>query len=180
MKFWAAEEAINYVQMPSEVAGLVDVTLEIISIMGGERTRLLRIGQNDGGREDERFQVDLELAPGVVLPTTLGFIEGIGNGCDDSGKDEDSLSHLLEEGLATCLPILDELADALHDARLRARQVLAEWNAAGIPTRLMDVRLAQYDYWRGIREPALLVTVETLMTLYSPSVSTSSLNAVGG
>jgi hypothetical protein len=169
MKFWAAEEAINYLNIPSEVADIVNVTLTVLDMTGDERIRLVRIGQNDGELEDERFQIDLELAPGIILPTMLGSVEGVANGWDDPIGDEDNLCRLLEEGLAACLPRREELANTLHDARLRARQVLAKWNAAGIPTRLLDVQIAQYDYWRGSREPGLSITIEDLDDVLRPT-----------
>ena len=162
MKFWAADEALNCVRVPSEVAELVDITLEVVSISGNERTRLVRIGQYDGGHGDERFQVDLELAPGIIFPTILESGEGTDDGWDDPAESKDHRASLLQEGLSACMPILNEIADALHDTRMRARRAVAAWNASAIPTRLIEVRLAPYDYWRGSHDPALCVTVETL------------------
>lgn len=72
------------------------------------------------------------------------------------------------EGVSACLAHGSYLSDLVHDTRVKARKIVARWAEHGTPSRLIDVQLAPYDYWRGSREPVLHVIVKGLSNLFEP------------
>ena len=169
MRFWNGEDRFELGDVPAEVA---DIAAELRDVMQGAEThpRILRIGASEPGDFDHcRFQVDLEIAPGLMLPTEYGLQEELDDGTEDADDDVAMVTAAVCEGLVASLRRKSELVDAAHDARLRARRVVGTWNAEGLPTRLIDVHLAPYDHWRGCAQPCLYVVVEALSDNLQPS-----------
>jgi hypothetical protein len=167
MRFWKAEalwadaDIINYVALPRDIGEVVDASLNVLDACGLEPGRLLRVGRHEESHPDlDRLQVDVELAPGVVLQTTHGSTEFL-EGLEDDGEDDiEGIAAALQEGIEACLPQLDPLGATLHELRTRARQVVGEWHGDGCAARLVDVQLAPYEHWRGAAEPAVRAMLE--------------------
>lgn len=167
MKFWTAEtlwadaDTINYVRLPADVSTLVDLTLDALDASGLGRDCLLSIGRHeDPARDLDRYRVDVELAPGVVLQTTCGSTEGVDGSEEDEHEDAGRLADALQEALDACLPIVDQLGRTLHELRMRARRIVGEFQRDGGTAQLIDVQLAPYDHWRGSTEPAVRAILE--------------------
>lgn len=87
--------------------------------------------------------VNIELAPGVALPTYRGSHESVLEGWKHKLEDVDVISKDVAEGLDACRDLLSTLSEVPHDLRLRARKVLAGWQRDGIQAEFVEVRLAQ-------------------------------------
>lgn len=169
MKHWTLEEIAAGTELPSDVLDIVSTVLENFGRHGAYAPRLVHVGQHDDDEDYHRLEALVELAPGMLLPVEHGLVESLLEGWEqEGGEDQADFLHLIVEGVEACMPMLPKLADILHDARVAARRVVAAWNADGIPTRLIDVRLAPYDHWCGSTEPKLLVLIENLNNLMEP------------
>jgi hypothetical protein len=169
MKFWESEYSFELSDVPAQVADLAD-ELQVVMQGNGSYPKLLRIGKDlSDGDHYCRYQVDVEIAPGLMLQTEYGLQEALDDGSEKEEEDVERVTAAVSEGLVAALHRKNELVDAVHDARIRARRVVGTWNADGVPTRLIDVHLAPYDHWRGCPEPYLHVLVEALSDNLQPS-----------
>lgn len=101
-------------------------------------------GLNDG----YDFEVEIQLAPGAILAVRYQSV-------DEEGRDPEALEN--EGGSVAWLAVdrtrecetfgFGNLADLLHDARMKARQEIAGWWADGVHARFGDVRLIGNEYW---------------------------------
>lgn len=162
MKYWTAEEIADGATFPDEMVSILSGVLYAIEEHGEPTAKLIRLGRTDAHDDYNRFEVDIELAPGVVLPTAYGTLEGLSQGWEDEADDLDGVVGDFVEGLTACHELLEQLADTLHDLRRRARSAIAAWQRAGLPAKLVDVRLAPYDAWRRSTVPVTQVLFESL------------------
>ena len=132
---------------------MVDCANNAIAEYGPPGASLIRIGRHDDDFDLNRFEIDIELAPGVILPTPHGTLDGLSEGWEDKAEDVDGMTRDVIEGLQACQPLLRSISDTLHGLRMRARTVVAGWQREGLPADLVDVRLAPYDHWRGDTVP---------------------------
>jgi hypothetical protein len=157
------EEIAAGIELPSDILEVVVGVVDAFEEFATGTPRLLSIGQDDADHDRHQFEALVGLTPGTLLPVECGLIEGSLDRSDrEEPADSADLLELILEGGTACMPIVPQLADIIHGMRIHARRVVADWNAAGIPTRLIDVRLAPYDHWRGRTEPTLRVLIENL------------------
>lgn len=158
MRYWTADDIADGAKLPVGLAGIIARVLGAIDTHGTPETRLVRVGRTDDEEEDyNRLEVDIELAPGIVLPTPYGRLEGIAEGWEDENDDAEGLTRDVIEGIKAAVPLIEPIADMLHDLRRRSRIVIASWQRAGLPAELIDVRLAPVDHWRGQAVPNVVV-----------------------
>lgn len=136
---------------------MANLAFDAIAEHGPAGAELIRIGRHDNDFDWNRFEIEIELTPGVILPTYQGSLEGLTNGWEAKADDVDDMTRQVIEGLQACQPLLADLADTLHDLRMRARSVIAGWQREGLPAELVDVHLAPYDHWRGDTVPNAVV-----------------------
>lgn len=162
MRYWTRAEIDAGAALPEDLEELVASVSDEVEDGGRQFPRLSRAGIRDEGDDHKEFlyELELELTPGLILPVYCGYLDPI----EEDLIDDDIDFHVatVMEGLPICLAQRDRLADLVHDARMRSRRFVGAQNAAGFPTRLIDVTLAPYDAWRGEVEPALLVHLEDL------------------
>lgn len=108
-----------------------------------------------------------------------GLLENVREGWDHPRGVDDIIEWTME-GVEASMPILPLLSDTLHGVRLAARRIISGWWRNGIQARLLDVRLAPYDCWRGSKDPVLDVLVEGLDDLLNTSVQEFRLENEGG
>lgn len=161
MKYWSRKKIVS----GSAPKSITRIGLELIAAIetgDAEWPKLLRIGRHDSDEDLHRHEVDVELAPGLTLPTEYGLTEEIGSDFDDTSYDEAGVFDWTLEGVEACVSNLSYLADEVHEARRRARATVAAWRNTGLPARVVDVHLAPYDHWRGSVQPLTRVLLETL------------------
>jgi hypothetical protein len=169
MKYWSHKKIVD----GSAPKSIRRIGLELIAAIEtghAEWPKLLRIGRHNSDDDYHRYEVDVELAPGLTLPMEYGLMEGIESGLDDISDDEAGVLDWTLEGVEACIPNLKHLADEVHEARIRARTTVAAWRERGLPARVVDVHLAPYDHWRGSMQPLTRVLLETLDEQLQPTV----------
>ena len=161
MKFWNSDTDFTDSDVPERIAA---IAYELGETLRGDGPcpRLLRIGQADDREYTSRYLVEVELAPGLVLPTEYGSDEGLLDGSESEDDDVEEIVDLVRHAIGETLPRTGELSALVHDARIQARRVIGGWNASGLPTRLMGVALAPLDHWEDRLVPTLHIVVEEL------------------
>lgn len=158
--------------LPTDVlVAIVAIERTLLASRAFQPPQILRFAASDGDDDCWRYEIEIELAPGLKLPVECGLLE-----CepDDGRVGADEVASDVAEGVAACLPQMDRLGDILHDARLRARRTVGAWHRSGLQVRLIDVRLAPYDHWRGQDEPSLQVVLEGMDDRLEPRAETVS------
>lgn len=162
MLYWTRDEIMAGAELPDELEELVGAVAECIRDGGKPFPRIARVGAREERDELKEFvyEIDVELAPGLILPSYCGHVELIEMGFDVHHVE--AFLDTVMEGIPICLAEPTRLSDLAHDLRMRARRAVAAQNAAGLSTRLIDVTLAPYDHWRGQAEPVFLLHLEGL------------------
>lgn len=168
MKFWNSDMGFSGKNVPAAVTDIAGSLRDVLLEDGGF-PRLLRIGLGDGSAEPCRYFVEVELAPGLVLPVEHGLEEDVDAGLEDEAEDVVNTVMAVCEDLVEVLPQVLELKELVHTARFEARRIVSEWNAQGVPTRLIDVQLAPLDHWQSRSQPSLSVLVEELDGCLQPA-----------
>lgn len=170
MKHWTGDSVF---QDPTSTDVIREATealvAEYAAIESGGYPRLVSVSQSQGDDDSHQYEVVVELAPGVVLPAECGLMESINEGWDEPVDASDVVAWTME-GVKACMPMVDRLSDQLHDVRMRARQMIDGWLATHVRSRLVEVRLAPYDSWRGLTDPAMTLLVEGCDELLRTSV----------
>jgi len=161
MKYWSRRKIVGG-SAPKPITRIGLELVDAIELQGREWPKLLRIGRHDNDEDVHRFEVDVELAPGLILPMEHGLTETTDEEWDGSENDEVSVFDWTMEGVNACLSNIEDLSQRVHDARLKVRSIVAGWREKGLPARVVDVHLAPYDHWRGDSIPQLRVLLETL------------------
>lgn len=161
MKFWNIDQLARDPNAPGEV---FDVALAVVQALVETAIapipRLVSIGITDDDDGDVwRYELDIELTPGLNLPVECGLLELSEY---DDVLSVDDVVHDVLEAVHACGPRVDELSSIVHDARTCARRTLARWQEQGTMIGLIDVRLAPYDHWRGDSDPNIEILVESL------------------
>lgn len=172
MRHWTGRNARFGEGVPEAVRGAATaLDAKFWRILNDGRPRLLSIGAYVDDDDDiHQHEVVVELAPGVTLPVECGLVESVLEYGDEPCTAEDIVEWTME-GVEACMPKIDVLSDALHDARRRARNVIGSWARDGIQSRLVDARLAPYDAWRGSADPAIRLLVESLNERLQPATA---------
>lgn len=169
MKYWSRKKIVGG-SAPKSIRRMGLELVAAIETDGADGPKLLRIGRHDSGDDHHRYEVDVELAPGLTLPMEYGLTEEIETDLDDTSYDEVSVLDWTLEGVQACIPNLALLANEVHDARRRARATVAAWRERGLPARVVDVHLAPYDHWRGSLQPLTRLLLETLDEKLQPAI----------
>jgi len=171
LKYWTASDVTEQDDVPLHTAIIAAELMEWLE--HGEcppDTRLLSIGTSDDDNDEWAYELLIELAPGVLLPVEHCCLEYMRDGdYDDDHNEPRNVLATAIEGITFCEPRIEAISDFLHDIRVRARKIFAGWNAEGLPTRLIDVRLAPYDHWRGSDVPAIVVLIEGFGSRLEPA-----------
>lgn len=151
----------------TDTLDLIEGLMEALDGLGiNPPPALLNLSIAEDPDEDcSSFEIEVRIAPGIILPTHYGSTEFP----DDPIADEDVISAVVEGVRAMGLRV-EELGDLLHEARIRTRIKLAEWHAAGTSVRFIDVHLAPYNYWNGSAVPELQIIVERLGDGLEPKI----------
>lgn len=169
MKYWNRKKIVNR----SAPKSITRVGLQLVAAIetgDAEWPKLLRMGRHDSNDDLHRYEVEVELAPGLVLPMEYGLTEELDADLDDPSDDEAGVLDWTLEGVEACMSNLEYLADEVHEARKRARATVSTWRDQGLPARVIDVHLAPYDYWRGSTQPLTRVLLETLDRNLQPAM----------
>lgn len=169
MKYWSRKKIVGG-SAPKAITRVGVDLIAAIETRGADWPKLLRIGRRDRDDDEYRYEAEVELAPGLILPMEHGLTEDMDTDWNDPSQDEEEVFACTMEGVEACLPHLEYLADRVHEARMRARTIVGAWRAQGLPARVVDVHLAPYDHWRGDREPLVRVLLETLDEHLEPFV----------
>ncbi|MBY0282509.1 MAG: hypothetical protein K2W81_00945 [Sphingomonas sp.] len=114
--------------------------------IGDRRTRMTSIGIRAHYLDICDFEVVVELAPGTGLVVRYGSTEDEDIEGDPEDRDGGAVAHLVvrtvEELQSTGA---DQLADILHGARVRTRQILAGWSAEGTNVVLRGIRFVREE-----------------------------------
>lgn len=165
MKYWNAEEALEYEHV-QPVTWAVATTLS-----RSFKTHNLQPAPKMLYSEASECELMIELAPGVRLPVDLDYAEApqIDN-IDEGSQRVTSVAQTALDGVLNCMPRTEAIGDMLHDARVRVRRLLGGWHADRLPVRLLDIRLAPYNCWRGSDTPALVILLEVTDHCPTPRV----------
>lgn len=158
---------------PEDAIDLIDGLLDALGRFGvSPPPAIVNLSLSDDPEQDEwRCDLQLQLIPGVVLPTRCGCVEL------DEAPTNAEIVEIVVGDVTAVLPRISEIADVLHHARVDARKVLATWHDDGCQVRLIDVRLAPYDHWRGMDAPALELIVEGLGHHLEPAIMVVSVGS---
>ena len=107
----------------------------------------IRIGA--GLHDSFDFETEIEIAPGAIVAVRYQSV-------DEEGRDPD---YLEGEGGAVAWETLNAVkdfhelgagfaADTLHDMRVHARKIFAQWSAAGVHATFGDIRFVRTEYSR--------------------------------
>jgi hypothetical protein len=172
LKYWNASEAVENDDVAEDTLFIALSLAEWFGSGHHEPTpRIVSIGASDDDGDEWNHELMIELEPGVLLPIEHGCMEDLQNG--ELGHDYNDPTNVIEHVVGAvihCQSRIGEVRKVLHDARLRARKLLGRWNADGLPVRLIDVRLAPDDHWRGSDAPATTVLVEGFDHHLSPKM----------
>lgn len=173
MKYWTARKIAKGANVPGKVSRIAHVLEASFAKHGDDAPTLLRIGrQDDENRDCHRWEVDVELTPGVVLPIEYGLVESMNEEWDDLATDEEGVVGYVIRGVEACMPMLGRLSTALHDIRVTARAAVAAWSEHGLTSRVADVHLAPYEHWQGNDKPEFRVSIDSLDDRLEPTVET--------
>lgn len=177
MKFFTKSQLLHAEEVPFEASLIGANVMRILASCAHPGSPdLLHVGIHDGEDDCSLYEVLLKLAPGLEIATKYGLPEDLEPDMTDEELDaveveaQDNVVNWVEETIQACIPRLDRLADIVHEARLEARRLLAEWNRRGEQVRLVDVRLAPFDHWRGEDEPALVILLEAVGARLTPEI----------
>ena len=165
MKRWTSQSLFQDDGAPADITAVAEALYDDLDLdpEAPGHPRILSFGRHDGDEDVCRFEIVTELAAGVVIATTYGSREGLEEGSEQEGEDDvDDAVSGVHEAVDACMPHVGRFSDLVHEARRRARMAMAEWQADGLQVRLVDVRLAPYDHWRGATDPLLVVLIEAL------------------
>jgi hypothetical protein len=169
MKYWNRKKIVRG-SAPKSITRIGLALIAAIEAGDADWPKLLRMGRHDRDDDLHRYEVEVELAPGLVLPMEYGLTEELDTDPDETSYDEAGVLDWTLEGVEACIPNLEYLADEVHEARKSARATVVEWQKQGLPVRFVDVHLAPYDHWRGSFEPLTRVLLETLDRNLQPAV----------
>lgn len=177
MKFFTKSQLLHVDEVPFEASLIGAGVMRVLASCAHPGSPdLLHVGVHDGEDDWSLYEVLLKLAPGVEIAIKSGLPEDLDPDMTDEELDaveveaQDNVLNLVEETVQACMPRLDRLADIVHEARLEARRLLAEWNRRGEQVRLVDVHLAPFDHWRGEDEPALVILIEAVGARLIPEI----------
>lgn len=151
MKYWNASDIAGGGRVPCKIARIQDAVVDVLDENGWPGAEIVRIGRSDVDNGFNRFVVNIELAPGVALPTYRGSHESVLEGWEHKLEDVDVIAKDVAEGLDACRDPLSALGEVPHDLRLRPRKVIAGWQRDGIQAEFVEVRLAQRTCARTAR-----------------------------
>lgn len=173
MQSWSNYELQKGIEVPEEIAELWNELALSLPYHGGEVSQLLRMSL-----ENEElglgFAVLIQLSPGVRISVQLDANSAIEM---EEGDAPDFFLGMVYDTFSGCLPLIDELAESVHRARLMARKLFSVWQKAGLPTRLIDVRLAPYDHWLS-EDPNIAIVFEMLDGRLEPVEDTALIGKV--
>lgn len=157
---------------PHALAILDDLERQMVGL-DDPRPLVSSIRTGAGLQDLHDFEVELELAPGVTLATRYQSV-------DEDNRDPDALEDeagaVAWQAAETAKELhaygIGKLADLLHGMRIRTRQVMAEWCAAGIGVSLIDIRLVRTEHWRHEEALTVEVRVRSLDGRLRPAVET--------
>lgn len=91
MKHWTGDSVF---QDPTSTEVIRDATEALVAgfaaIACGGHLRLISVSQSEGPHDLHHYEVVVELAPGVILPTECGLMESINEGWDEP-EDADGI-----------------------------------------------------------------------------------------
>lgn len=132
MRYWTQKALADGEKAPGKVRRIAEALQEAFEDRVGDGPELLRIGRHDRDDDCYRWEVDVKLAPGVVLPTEHGLVESLEMGWEDPGDDEAAVLEWVMEGVDACLP--DPRTPVRHPARrTTARPGDGRRMAGGVP-----------------------------------------------
>ena len=97
MKYWSRKKIVGG-SAPKSVTRIGLDLLDAIEPHGTEWPQLLRIGRHDSDDDIHRYEVDVELAPGLILPMEYGLREEEGSEWNDPSNDEEEVFSWTMEG----------------------------------------------------------------------------------
>jgi hypothetical protein len=158
---------------PTSIVDIVDNFSAIVGLIGHpERFQILHLYHCSGEDDIWEYEIEVELARGVVLTTRCNALE-----LSDQPAAPMQIASEVAVGAVALHDKIDEMAEILHAARIRTRRIFREWLNEGVHVRLIDIRLAPYDQWRGMEAPGIEVIVEALNDSLEPFTDWWSISA---
>lgn len=155
--------------LPEGAIGLIEYlrsALESCGISPSPRLSLLNIS-DDPDQDEWECELEVLISPGIILPTRCGLFE-----LGDEPLTNDQIVETVLEGILAIRSELTAIGALLHEARVGVRKVLVQMDGDGDHVRLIDVKLAPYDDWRGSSTPAVGVVLEGLCDNLEPTAHT--------
>jgi hypothetical protein len=157
MRSWSNYELQQGIDVPAEITELWNELALNLPDHGGEASQLVSMSLENEDR-GLGFAALIQLSPDVRMSVELNADLTIDM---EEGEATDIFLGMVYDTFSGCLPRIDELAESSHRARIMARKIFASWQKAGVPTRLIDVQLADYDNWLS-EAPNIAIVFETL------------------
>lgn len=142
MPTWRNDDGLD--DMPPrtlEVFADIDVALDAVP---GEPLIIRSMSIETGSSRPFDCAVEVELAPGAILLVTYASVD-VQAGSSVYASRRDVARHVSGVVTDVCRRGREDVADMLHDLRVRLRRTLAEWTAEGAPASLHDVRLIRSE-----------------------------------
>lgn len=173
MNYWNLDNRFDANMLPRDLMQILE-RVHSASWFDNEATttvRLMRLGRAGGFEGDADtclYEMILEIAPGVEVVITDGSVD-VGDfedvdaiEADVASEAQDALLAAAERTLSAVMPQIDALSDAVHEARLMVRRILASMPEQGARASLSAVRLTSVEHWPQAGKPAFLIEIETI------------------
>ncbi len=170
MRYWPLDETFHACALPKDMMQILERIHSASSFEEQTTVRVLRLGRADGFEGDLDtclYEATLELAPGVEIVIRDGSIDNRDLDAIDPGAvtaAQDSLLEGVERALLMAMPQLGSLREAVHDARLMGRRILASMAGGSAKASLNAVRLTSPDRWSTDDGPEFIIHLDTIGT----------------
>lgn len=170
MQYWNLDETFHACTLPADLMQILERVHSASSFEAQTTVRLVRLGRAGGFEGDLDtclYEATLELAQGVEVVIREGSVDN----CDIDAiaadaviAAQDSLLAAVERALIKAMPQIVSLSEAVHDARLMGRRVLASMAGGSAKASLNAVRLTSPDHWSTNDRPEFVVHLDTIGT----------------
>lgn len=170
MRHWTLDETFHACTLPEDMMQILERVHSASFFEEQTTVRVVRLGRADGFEGDLDtclYEATLELAPGVEVVIR----DGSGDNRDPDAIDpgavtaaQDSLLAGVERALFMAMPQIGSLGEAVHDARLMGRRILASMAGGSAKASLNAVRLTSPDHWSTNNGPEFIFHLDTIGT----------------